>query len=93
MGVAISLFAMVLLVGIGKTFLDDYYASMDAGSNLRELGVMLAASMVLLTLVNKIPPILGGIFGSGGGGIGNIGSGAAISHFTSNCWPFLAYFN
>ncbi|SDA23371.1 type IV secretion system protein VirB6/type IV secretion system protein TrbL [Nitrosospira sp. Nsp18] len=78
LGVAVSLLAMVLLVGIGKTFLDDYYASMDAGSNLRELGVMLVASMVLLTLVNKIPPMLAGIVGGSGGGIGNIGSGAAI---------------
>ena len=27
LGVAVSLFAMVLLVGIGKTFLDDYYST------------------------------------------------------------------
>lgn len=78
LGVAVSLMAMVLLVGIGKTFLDDYYLSMSSGSNLRELGVMLVASLVLLTLVNKIPPMLAGIVGGGGGGIGNIGAGAAI---------------
>jgi P-type conjugative transfer protein TrbL len=78
LGVAVSLLAMVLLVGIGKTFLDDYYLRMSAGTNLRELGVMLVASMVLLTLVNKIPPMLSGIVGGGGGAIGNIGGGAAI---------------
>lgn len=69
---------MVLLVGIGKTFLDDYYLRMSFGSNLRELGVMLVASLMLLTLVNKIPPMLAGIVGGGGDGIGNIGVGAEI---------------
>lgn len=78
LGVAVSLLAMVLLVGIGKSFLDDYYLQMSAGANLREMGVMLVASMVLLTLVNKIPPMLAGIVGGGAGGIGNIGGGAAV---------------
>ncbi len=78
LGVGVSLFAMVLLVGIGKTFLDDYYFRMNAGLSLRDMGVMMVISIVLLTLVNKIPPMLSGIVGGGGGGIGNIGGGAAI---------------
>lgn len=79
LGVAVSLFAMVLLVGIGKTFLDDYYLRMNAGLSLKEMGVMMVVSIVLLTLVNKIPPMLSGIVGGGGGGgIGNIGGGAAV---------------
>ena len=78
LGVAVSLLAMVLLVGIGKTFLDDYYLQDVCRDEFKELGVMLVASMVLLTLVNKIPPMLAGIVGGGGGGIGNIGGGAAI---------------
>ena len=80
LGVAVSLFAMVLLVGIGKTFLDDYYLRMSEGFSLKELSVMMVSSVVLLVLVNKIPPMLSGIIGGGGGGggIGNIGSGAAI---------------
>ena len=80
LGVAVSLFAMVLLVGIGKTFLDDYYLRMSGGLNLKELSVMMVISIVLLVLVNKIPPMLSGIVGGGGGGgIGNIGGGAANS--------------
>ncbi len=79
LGVAISLLAMVLLVGIGKTFLDDYYAAMNNGLNLKEMSVMLVASTVLLILVNKIPPMLSSIVGGGAGGIGNIGAGAAIA--------------
>ena len=78
LGVAVSLFAMVLLVGIGKTFLDDYYFRMNAGLSLKDMGVMMVISIVLLTLVNKIPPMLSGIVGGGGGGIGSIGGGAAI---------------
>ncbi|MEP6879923.1 MAG: P-type conjugative transfer protein TrbL, partial [Nitrosospira sp.] len=79
LGVAISLFAMVLLVGIGKTFLDDYYLRMNAGLSLKDMGVMMVVSVVLLALVNKIPPMLSGIVGGGGGGgIGNIGGGAAV---------------
>ena len=34
LGVAAQLFAMVLLVGIGKTFLADYYSRMNAGISL-----------------------------------------------------------
>ncbi|PTR05605.1 type IV secretion system protein VirB6/type IV secretion system protein TrbL [Nitrosospira sp. Nsp5] len=78
LGVAVSLFAMVLLVGIGKTFLDDYYAQMSGGLNLKEMGVLMVVSVVLLTLVNKIPPMLASIVGGGAGGIGNLGAGAAV---------------
>ena len=79
LGVAISLFAMVLLVGIGKTFLDDYYSQMSGGLNLKEMGVLMVVSIVLLVLVNKIPPMLSAIVGGGAGGIGNLGAGAAVA--------------
>jgi P-type conjugative transfer protein TrbL len=79
LGVAISLFAMVLLVGIGKTFLDDYYRHMSMGLNLKEMGVMMVVSIILLVLVDKIPPMLSGIVGGGAGGIGNLGAGTAIA--------------
>jgi hypothetical protein len=32
---------MMLLVGIGKTFLDDYYDRMSIGLNLKEMGVLM----------------------------------------------------
>jgi P-type conjugative transfer protein TrbL len=78
LGVAVSLLAMILLVGIGKTFLDDYYSQMSGGLNLKEMGVLMVVSVVLLTLVNKIPPMLAAIVGGGAGGIGNLGAGVAI---------------
>jgi P-type conjugative transfer protein TrbL len=79
LGVAVSLFAMVLLVGIGKTFLDDYYDRMSMGLNLKEMGVLMVVSIILLVLVDKIPPMLSSIVGGGAGGIGNLGAGTAIA--------------
>ncbi len=79
--VAAQLFAMVLLVGIGKTFLDNYYARMSSGISLKEMGVMLIVAIILLALVNKIPGLIAGIITGasiGGAGIGNFGSGAAL---------------
>jgi len=81
LGIAAQLMAMVLLVGIGKTFLDDYYTRMSEGISLKEMGVMMIVTIVLLALVNKIPPLIAGIITGasvGGAGIGNYGAGAAL---------------
>lgn len=79
LNVAMQLFAMVLIVGIGKTFLDDYYSRMSAGITIKEMGVMLIVAIVLLYLVNKVPSMLGGIAtGAGVGGVGQLGAGAAL---------------
>ena len=76
LSVAAQLLTMVLLVGIGKTFVDQYYAAMDAGLNLKELAVMLVVSVVLLSLVTKVPPLIGNL--AMGGGIGSLGSGFGV---------------
>lgn len=76
---------MILLIGIGKSFIDQYYKAFKAGTpDLNSLCVLLVASVVLLTLVNKLPPMLAGIVGSGGqsSGIGSFGAGAAIGAAT-----------
>lgn len=81
LSVGAQLFAMVLIVGIGKTFLDDYYANMSDKVTLRELGVMLIVAVILLMLVNKIPLLIAGIVNGasvGGAGIGQFGAGAAL---------------
>lgn len=88
LGIAAQLMTMVLLVGIGKTFLDDYYARMSEGISLKEMGVMMIVTIVLLALVNKIPPLIAGIITGasvGGNGIGNYGAGAALGA-TSMAW-------
>ncbi|EAU7918674.1 P-type conjugative transfer protein TrbL, partial [Salmonella enterica] len=81
LGVAAQLFAMVLLVGIGKTFLDDYYHRMSEGINFKELGVMLIVGLILLVLVNKVPQLIAGIITGasvGGAGIGQFGAGTLV---------------
>lgn len=80
LSVALQLFSMVLLVGIGKTFIDGYYASMSAGLSLKEMSVMMVAAIVLLALVNKIPDIMGQLpFGGGAGTIGQHGAGSFLA--------------
>ena len=81
LGVAAQLMAMVLLVGIGKTFLDDYYNSMSVGISIKEMGVLLIVTIILLVLVNKIPTLIAGIITGasvGGAGIGSFGAGMAL---------------
>ncbi|MCG6307758.1 P-type conjugative transfer protein TrbL [Vibrio alginolyticus] len=81
LGLGAQLMAMVLLVGIGKTFLDDYYTAMSEGISLKEMGVMLIVAVILLVLTNKVPAMLAGIITGasiGGSGVGAMGAGAAM---------------
>ena len=79
LNIAAQLFTMVLLVGIGKSFVDQYYAAMSAGITLKELGVMLVVAVVLLALVRTIPGLIGGLAGGNTGSLGNgFGAGAAL---------------
>ena len=73
LNIAAQLFTMVLLVGIGKSFVDHYYNAMEVNINLKELGVMLIVSVVLLALVNKLPAMIGAL--AMGGGTYALGSG------------------
>lgn len=83
LGVAVQIMTMVLLVGIGNDMLSTFYAKMNQNVlNFEELGVMLVFCMALLSLVNRVPPMVAGIItGSSigsAGGIGNFGTGAAV---------------
>jgi len=79
LNIAGQLFAMVLLVGIGKSFVDQYYAAMSAGISLKELGIMLVVSVVMLALVRTIPGLIGGLAGGNTGSLGSgFGAGAAL---------------
>ncbi|WP_458723607.1 hypothetical protein [Pseudomonas brenneri] len=76
---------MTLLIGVGKPLLDHYYKAFEVGApNLNSLCVLLVASVILLTLVNKLPPILVGIVGSGGQAswIDSLSAGAALGAAT-----------
>ena len=52
--------------------------------DFNSLCVLLVASVILLTLVNKLPPVLAGIIGSGEQTceIGSFGAGAALGVVT-----------
>lgn len=80
LGIAVQLFAMILIVGVGKSFIDQYYAATTSGTiTMKSLLVMLVASVVLLMLVAKVPPMFAGIVGGpSSAGIGGFGAGAAI---------------
>lgn len=84
LNIAAQLFTMVLLVGIGKSFVDQYYSAMSAGLSLKELVVMMVVAIVLLALVSKLPVMVGSLAMSGsthalGSGFG---AGAAIGAVT-----------
>mgnify|MGYP001600762023 FL=1 len=84
LGVGASLMAMVLLVGIGKTFVDDYHASLSSVTTIKDLAAMMVACVILLALVNKIPGLVAGIItGASVGGaanVGSLGAGADVSN-------------
>lgn len=77
LALAAQLMTMVLLVGIGKTFLDDYRTSMRAGISLHELGVMLIVALILFTVINRIPPLIASVIT--GARIGGEGAGAPVT--------------
>lgn len=77
LGIALQAFAMILIIGIGKSFVDQYYAAMSENIMLKEMFVMLVVAVLLLVLIDKIPPALAGIV-SGGGSGGGLGLGGAM---------------
>ncbi len=80
LAIGAELMVMLLLIGIGKTFINEYYSSMAAGIDLKEMAVMLIAAFVLMYLTNKVPPRIAGIVGVGGvGSIGGVGIGSVMA--------------
>ncbi len=73
LNVGTQLFAMVVIVGLGNRFLSDYYARLSQEASIKELAVELIASVVLLALIQKIPPLLGNL--ASGGGAHGLGAG------------------
>ncbi|MBY0241066.1 MAG: P-type conjugative transfer protein TrbL, partial [Burkholderiaceae bacterium] len=71
--IAAQILVMTLLVGIGKSFIDDYYTHMGADLKMTEMAVIMVVAVILLALVNKLPPMVGGL--AHGGGAGPLGGG------------------
>lgn len=82
LGVAASLLAMTLLIGIGASFLDAFYAQMSSGIDFKEMGVMVIVVIILLYLVEKVPALISAMTGAWvAGGIGHFGTGTALGAF------------
>ncbi|MBZ2206568.1 P-type conjugative transfer protein TrbL [Massilia soli] len=79
LGIAGQLFAMILLIGIGKSFVDQYYAGLSNGLLIKELAVMLLVSIILLALVRTVPGVVGSLAGGSTGALGQgFGAGAVV---------------
>lgn len=77
LSLAMQLFAMILLIGIGSDLLTSFHNKMEKdGLHLEQLSVMLVASFALLLFIREIPSRLSGIVFGGGGGGGSMGFGA-----------------
>lgn len=79
LSIGVQTMAMILIVGVGKSFIDQFYAAINTDMSIKDLAVMLVVSLILLSLINKLPPMLASIVSGGGtGGGGGIGIGAAL---------------
>lgn len=81
LGIGVQLMTMTLIVGVGTGFLNEFYATMSAASNMEELGILLVSALTLFMLTDKLPAMVAGIINGasvGGMGVGSFGAGAAI---------------
>ena len=79
LGVAAQLMTMILIISIGTKFVNDYVNSMSAGINVKEMAVVMIASIILVILTNKLPTMIAGIItGAGVGSVGIGGAGAGV---------------
>lgn len=85
LALAVEAFSMILIIGIGKSFVDQYYALMAKDILLKEMFIMLVVAFILVVMMSSIPPRLSAIIrggfggGSGGGGGGGLGIGGAAA--------------
>ncbi|MEQ1544715.1 P-type conjugative transfer protein TrbL [Methyloglobulus sp.] len=79
--VGTQLMVMILIVGIGQTFLSDLINTLSAEVVLKELGVILLATIALYSLANKVPTMVSSIVTGhiNTGHIGQAGTGALLA--------------
>ncbi len=81
LGIAAQIMTMILLIGIGKSLIFDYYNNMKSGIDFSEMAVVMIVVLVIFVLTNKVPQLISGIITGasvGGMGIGQFGAGAAM---------------
>ncbi|EOL9469374.1 P-type conjugative transfer protein TrbL [Escherichia coli] len=77
LSIGIQLFTMTLIIGVGQSFIDQYFSIIKEDvPDLNSLIVLLLASIILLVLTNKLPLLLSGVVGGASlQGIGGFGAG------------------
>ncbi|NOU12515.1 MAG: P-type conjugative transfer protein TrbL [Methylococcaceae bacterium] len=78
--VGTQLMVMILIVGIGQNFLSDLISTLSAEVVLKEMGVILLATIALYNLANKVPTMVSSIVTGhiNTGHIGQAGTGALL---------------
>jgi type IV secretion system protein TrbL len=79
--VGTQLMVMILVIGIGQSFLDDLVKSLSAEVVIKELGVLLLATMTLYHLANKVPMMIASVV-MGHSHTGHIGQAGTSSLLT-----------
>ena len=76
-----QLMVMILVVGIGQTFLSDLINTLSAEVALKEMGVILLATIALYSLANKVPVMVSSIVTGhiNTGHIGQAGTGTLVA--------------
>ena len=81
LGVAVSLMAMILMVGIAQNIINGYYNSLSPGINIPEIATIMVVALILLLLVNRVPGLLCGVLTGASfnhSGIGSFGAAYGV---------------
>jgi len=82
LGIGLQIMTMLLLVGIGKAIIEEYYKAISEKPAITEMAVVFVVAFIVYQLSSKVPPMMAGMVsgGSGGGdmGIGGFAGGAAV---------------
>jgi P-type conjugative transfer protein TrbL len=81
LGVAVSLMAMVLMIGIAQSIITDYYNQMSTGIKIDEIATIMVVAVILLLLIHRVPGLISGVLTGaaiGHSGIGAFSAGAAV---------------
>jgi P-type conjugative transfer protein TrbL len=79
---AMELYAMVLLVGIGQALIDKYYLRMGQSTSLKDMAVLLFVAVATLILSGRVPSLISSVVSGGpvgGSGVGNLGAGSVMA--------------
>jgi type IV secretion system protein TrbL len=82
LGIAVQLFTMVLIAGVGIDLITGFYNQMNVGEpSFEEMGVMLVTSFALWMLTSSLPSLVAGIITgtNAGNAVSSLGAGSIAS--------------